>query len=307
MAGDPPTVAACAMLETGNHAVDVDAAPGVSAFLDGVQRSRVAGHVDGSPIIVATVAAVVRERLDRRMQTWTEPWIRHRVLAARAHLGEARWTDLERANVAPMDVSAATSSRRDALPLHPLAVRARALEIIAEERETLERRLAADWCRGETRWLWIDGGISGNLAVDATSSAFGVVKSHNTLYGDSDHIRATLALSVGERGPLFVVQHRSRRAIASWYVRVHAPQHGDPLHGLVRVEVAPPPQLFAHTDTDHRHPLPEAMAQLTARADQISAWIYAERAPISLPDPRWDTLTYGIYACEQFLKAIIGS
>ena len=307
MTSDAPTVATCAMLESDGRRVDAEALPGVSAFLDGVQRSRVARHIDGSPIVVATIAAVVRERIDRRMQTWTLPLVRHRVLAARAHIGDDRWEELERANVSPIDVSASSSAPRDALPVHPLAVRARALELVAEERETLERRLAADWCRDETRWLWIDGGISGNLAVDAASSAFGVIKSHSTLYGDNDHVRATLALTVGERGPLFVVQHRSRRAIASWYLRVHAPQHGDPLHGLVRIELAPPPLLFAHDDIERQRPLASALAQLTQRADQISAWIYAERAPISLPDPRWDTLTYGVYACEQFLKATIGS
>jgi hypothetical protein len=310
LGGDPPSVAQCAMLETdGARAMPTDRDPGVSAFLDGVQRSRVVGHVTGSPIVFATVGAVVRERVDRRMQTWDLPRLRHLVLAARAHLGESAWAALEATGVDPIDVTEASSraGAGDSVPLHPLAVRARALDLIATERETLERRLAAEWCQREPRWLWIDGGVSGNLAVDANSPAFGVVKSHTTLYGDGDALRTTMALATGERGPLFLVQHRARRGVASWYLRLHGSDDGDPLHGLVRVEVAPPSSLFRPDDKTHAHPDAVAVAALAQRANDISAWILAERAPVSLPDPRWDTLTYGVYACEQFLKALIGS
>ena len=293
------------MLETpGRRTLSVDTPVGVDAFLDGIQRSRVVGHLEGSPIVFATVAAVVRERRERRMSTWRTPSVRHLILASRAHVGESHWTSLVDAGVDPVDIS---SSGRADVPLHPLAVRARALELVAQERETLERRLAAAWCSAESRWLWIDGGISGNLAVDADARAFGVVKSHNTLYGDEALLRTTLALEVGERGPVFLVQHRARRGVASWYLRVHASDDGDPLHGLMRVEVAPPATLYRPADKAAADPVPSAVEELARRADEISGWILAERAPIALPDPRWDTLTYGVYACEQFLKAMIGA
>lgn len=291
------------MLESNiGHAMPTSAAAGVRAFLDGIQRSRVIGHLNGSPIVFATVAAVVRERIDRRMSTWGEPRLRHLVLASRARVGEQHWSAMA-SSLTLLDIT-----ENDTIEplLHPLGVRARALEVIAQERETIERRLAAEWCGAESRWLWIDGGVSGNLAIDENSTAFGVVKSHNTLYGDAASLDTMMALDVGERGPLFLVQHRSRRAVASWYMRVHASDDGNPLHGLVRVEVAPPSSMFAANDTERAHPDPVALQALTRRADEISAWILAERAPISLPDPRWDTLTYGVYACEQFLKAIIG-
>ncbi len=305
LAGDPPSVASCIPLERpGDCAVRADSEPVVAAFLDGVQRSRVVGHLADSPLVFATVAAVVQERIDRRMVTWTTPRVQWLLLASRTHLGERHWTSLEETGLAPIDVS---DPGRNDVPLHPLAVRARALDFVAQERETLERRLAADWCRTESRWLWIDGGISGNLAVDAAAPAFGVVKSHSTLYGDAAAIRAALRLGVGARSPLFLVQHRARRGVASWYLRLHTGRGGDPLHGLVRVEVAPPSTLFAPADTSFTHPDPVAVDALSARADAISAWMLAERAPLSLPDPRWDTLTYGVYACEQYLKALIGS
>jgi len=302
---DVPTVASCILLEQpGERAVAPSDRSGIDAFLDGVQRSRVLGHLAGAPIIFATVGAAIRERRDRRLEQWGDPWVNHMILASRALIGEGAWGSLEAAGVAPLDLSEGNSN---VAPLHPLAVRARALDVVAQEREALERRLAADWCRSEDRWLWIDGGVSGSLAVDAHSPAFGVVKSHNTLYGDDQTMRTTLALPVGERSPLFLVQHRARRAVASWYLRLHQSADGDPLHGLVRVEVAPPLTLFQPHDTDGRHPESTALALLTTRADTISAWILAERAPLALPDGRWDTLTYGVYACEQYLKAVIGS
>jgi hypothetical protein len=38
------------------------------------------------------------------------------------------------------------------------------------------------------------------------------------------------------------------------------------------------------------------------RADELSRWILAERAPLSRPNPRWDRLLYGIAAVERHLR-----
>jgi hypothetical protein len=45
-------------------------------------------------------------------------------------------------------------------------------------------------------------------------------------------------------------------------------------------------------------------ADLTRRADEVSRWILAEVAPVSLPDGRWHTMLYGVRDCEEFLRAI---
>lgn len=319
MRSDPPTVATCVALEEGladgtaravlQHPTDYPT-PEVSAFLDGVQRSRVVGYVAGSPIIFATVAAVVRERAERQLTTWREPRVRHVLLAERATIGDTVWNALSESGLTPLDLTEDAEAG-----VHPLATRTRALDRVNAERETLERRLAAEWCRDESRWLWIDGGISGNLAIDEHAPAFGVVKSHTTLYGDAPAIRRALSLPFGERSALFLVTHRARLGVASWYLRVHAARDGDPLHGLVRVEVSPPAMLFGGRTPSAANEAwvadpaadPRAVAALGEQADRISRWILADRAPVALPDPRWDTLSYGIYACEQFLKALIGS
>jgi hypothetical protein len=40
------------------------------------------------------------------------------------------------------------------------------------------------------------------------------------------------------------------------------------------------------------------------RVNEISRWILAEAAPVSLPDARWDTMVYGVRDCEEALRAI---
>ncbi len=293
---DPPSISRCEPLEAGGvRTVGPVAEPVIAAFLDGIQRSRVIGHVHGTPLVFGTVAAVIRQRVERRLSTWQAPRVQRAIFVSRSGLGDVVWTALA-ASLADHGVPLVDTTEgqpADAISAHPLAQRARALDVVALEREQAERQLAAQWCANERAWLWIDGGIAGNLAVDAHAPAFGVVKSHNTLYGDAGSVRDVLALHDGERSPAFLVGHRPRRAVASWYLRLRASANGDPLHGLVRVEVAPP--------------APEATQAFGAHADLISSWILAEGAPLSLPDPRWATLTYGVYACEQYLKSIIGS
>ena len=46
--------------------------PGVLAFLDGVQRSELVAYAGSAPIVVAEIAAAVRERRDRRLHTAVE-------------------------------------------------------------------------------------------------------------------------------------------------------------------------------------------------------------------------------------------
>lgn len=296
LGGDMPNIAACTPLESlGARAVPEATSPLVSAFVDGVQRSRLLGHVGPAPIVFATVAAAVRERVNRQLRTWDAPRVTRLLLVSRARAGEAAWATLEASGAPLVDTTDAVEP--SALPLHPHALRSRALDIVALERERLERQLATGWCAAHASasdgWLWIDGGIAGNLAIDADAPAFGVVKSHTTLYGDHDAVRAALSLRAGERSAAFLVGHRSRRAIASWYLRLRDAPAGDPLFGLVRVEVAPPAD--------------DAMAAFTARCDELSSGILLERAPVSLPDARWDTLSYGVYACEHYLQALIGA
>src|SRR5439155_7669026 len=69
----------------------------------------------------------------------------------------------------------------------------------------------------------------------------------------------------------------------SWYLRLWPWEGNDLLYGLLRVEAR------AHPET-------------VARASAISAWLTAERAPLSTPDRRWDRLLYPIHDVETYLR-----
>lgn len=301
-----PVVAPCVLLEPwAPRPIPPAERSGVRGFLDGIQRSRVVAHRHGVPLVAATVAAAIRQRPDRTLVGWEAPLVERWLLVSRQALaqgapdGERAWAGLVATGVPLRDTTEGMAV--DALPLHPRALQLRALERVALERERLERLLAAAWCRNPAGWLWVDGGIAGNVAIDAAAPAFGVVKSHTTLYGTAADLRQLLALPEGARSPLSLVGHRLRRAVASWYLRLRPATASDPLHGLVRVEVAPPTGV-----ADPAGASAEGVAALEALATRLSGWILAERAPVALPDPRWDTLTYGIHACERYLAALVG-
>jgi hypothetical protein len=79
---------------------------------------------------------------------------------------------------------------------------------------------------------------------------------------------------------------RTLAPVYAWGLRLWPWEGKDLLHGLVRVEVA-------------------AANGSSETADAISQWLLAERAPLSLPDRRWDRLLYGIYSVEQYLRSRI--
>ena len=95
-----------------------------------------------------------------------------------------------------------------------------------------------------------------------------------------------LGLREGERTTAVGLSSPRRNPVASWYLRLRDAGGRSPLFGLVRVEVA-------------------REGDLTARADLVSRWLLAERAPVALPDQRWDVMVYGIRECEQYLSAIL--
>jgi hypothetical protein len=260
-----------------------DPMPGFAAFLDGTQKSHVATYFGGVPIAIGTVAAVVRDRRDRRLHTWAHT-VERRVYLSRAHVGPTVWDRLTAAGLDPRD----TRDGEDAnAPLeHPIALRESVVHRVQKDRERVEEALALRWCQLEDRPAFIDGGLSGAEPVAHSPSVVGVVKSHRTLYASGEALAAVLSLGAGERSTAFLVTSPKRASVASWYLRLRDPRGRDPMWGLVRVEVA-----AGHAD-------------ITARADEVSRWILAETSPVSLPDGRWDKMVYGVHDCEEFLRAI---
>ena len=264
--------------------------PGFDAFLDGTQASRVLYASDtGVPVVHGTIAAVVRERRNKRLFTWRHV-VEHRLYAPRTRLPSELWAALLESGIELRDTGD-SDDEAQAAGDHPIALRDAAIHRLQKDREWAEVRLAADWCEREVRPILIDGGISGSERVAVSTCAVGVVKTHRTLYAEGDALARILGLRRAERSSVFRITSPKRTPVASWYLRLRDRSGADPMWGLVRVEVA--------------HPDRADEAGIGVRADLVSRWILAEAAPIALPDSRWDKMVYGIRDCEEFLRAVI--
>lgn len=254
------------------------------AFLDGIQRSVVIGYLDITiPVVHGTTAAAIRERDDRTLHTWSDGPIVERSLFLPAALAGTSTMSALAASGIPVHN---TLPAADPVALrHPAELLGLARQAVQARREQAEERLAGAWCASARTPLYVDGGIGGFAAASRSPLAVGVVKSHHTLYVDADAVATVASLRPGQRTSAFVVATRRRTRVASWYLRLR--DTGAPLGGLVRVEVAE-----AGFDS--------------ARADQISGWVLAEREPVALPDSRWDVMAYGIRDCEEYLRAVAG-
>lgn len=256
---------------------------GFVAFLDGIQRSRVLAHAGSVPIVHGAVAAAIRERVDKRPRTWSVPVVTQALYAPLAQLDPAVAQALG-ARVPLRDTGPVAAA--PAVLQHPQEHMARALTAVQRAREAAELSLIGAWVVRGRGPLLVDGGISGSEPGAHSEGVVGVVKSHRTLYADAAALPLVLGLREGERTTAVSLSSPRRHPVASWYLRLRGAGGRGPLFGLVRVEVA------VRTD-------------LTSRADLVSRWLLAERAPVSLPDARWDVMVYGVRECEQYLSAIL--
>jgi hypothetical protein len=203
---------------------------------------------------------------------------------------------------------------------------------VRRDRESLEVRLAEEWCVARTvagasdpapvpgngtgaardgaaraiahsalpeiiapgSAIYVDGGLQRSDTLFASCHAVGVVKSHRTLYVSGAALRTVMSLAAGHRSSVFVVSAGWRPPVASWYLRLRNPRGHEPLWGLVRVEVSLAALQQLHHSAD-------------AWADAVSRGILAESAPLALPDARWDVMVYGIRDCEIYLRSALGT
>ena len=285
---DPPRMGECAMFERPR----LDAIPvagtevGFRAFLDGTQRSHVADYAGTIPIVAGLTAAVIRSRIDRRMTTWANGHVAEsRLYAPRRLLAPAALEQMESAGLELRDTLAANKETSG----HPIELLRCAVDAVKFDRERLEQGLAESWAGSTEDPLFVDGGLPAGPLASTSLGCVGVIKSHHTIYAPGDALATVLGLREDERSSAFVVQRSWGPPVLSWYLRLREPPSHDPFMGLVRVEVARRPE---HTATSVVH-----------RADEVSRWILAERAPLALPDARWDRMVYGIRDCEEYLRA----
>jgi hypothetical protein len=287
--GRPPRLVHAEVLEAGPmraRRIFGDPIVRFAAFLDGTQTSHVVAYAHGAPLVLGTIAAVVRQRRNRRLTTWQRPLVERRLYACLRAMTPNQRSALDALEIDVIDTTPVSGDPA----VHPFALRDEAVHRVQENREQAEQRLAEAWCTHEREPLFIDGGISGSEKVAISECTVGVVKSHRTLYAEGDALQTILRLRRGERSSVIRITSPKRVPVASWYLRLRDASGHDPMWALVRVEIALP----AHSDS----------AALGQRADEVSRWILAEATPLALPDARWDKMVYGIRDCEEFLRAV---
>lgn len=262
------------------HAVPPDPwRPVSAAFLDGVQQWRVVAYDGIVPIIRAWVAAAVRRRgPDRRLRTVHEAG-RELIVSFPERLSAGVRAALDDAGLRVHGVP----SERLAQPAQALAGARFAVEA---ERVRIERAVGERWLNDapDDEWLVVDGVLSDHAGLAAHNRTLGVVKSHGAQYFSGAEQERALTLPAGHRTSVFRPKARGSAAVFSWYLRFWPWEGHDLLYGLVRVE----------------GPARDATWQ---RAGALSAWLVAERAPLSAPDARWDRLVYPIHDVETYLRA----
>ena len=266
---------------------------GFDAFLDGAQESRIVHHADGVPIVFGRVAAVVRQRVSRRLVTWKRPAMGSRFYIPRELVPPTLWM---RVVDQGFDVVDTTSDSQGATGWasqepHPFTTAQRALDAVQRDREAVERTLGEEWCATRDGMLFVDGSIATSARIAAAPNVVGVIKSHRTLYVTGAAMRVVQSLRANHRSSVIRVDAYHRTPVASWYLRARDAKGQDPLWGLLRIETA----------------MPDASASPQAIADHanlVSRWLLAELMPLALPDSRWDKMVYGIRDCEEFLRAL---
>jgi hypothetical protein len=247
--------------------------PGAVAYLDGIQRSEILGYSGSTPILFAEIAAGVRERQDRRLHTVAEA--RRRLAVGRPSALAAAGDALQGLEPVPLP---------DDEPPHPIRDLVNAARAVDQHRGALEILLGDRYRARSDCWIVVDGSLSESPRWAADHRMVAISKSHSVLPFEGEDLERYLRLPFGHRSSIYAPETRSLAPVRAWALRLWSWEGRDLLHGLVRVEVAP-----ENASSD--------------RADTISRWIMAERAPISAPDRRWDRLLYGIYSVEQYLKA----
>src|ERR671916_3485679 len=277
-------------------------------FLDGVQSSREIGRIEMSPVIVATVAAAIVNRCERRfsrMPLESPPVVVQAVILPRSNGDasvEAFWELLLAAGFSELEPDEVPSTPHLVLdsgeyideqdPSDYVGMRERARGRIRSLRERLEGGMLGVWelddrVLDSDEWIAVDGQLQD--LPGSNRRAVGLIKSVARPEFVGRDVGMLLDLEPGMRTTSFVPDWQLRRSPGdhrtSWYLRVWPPQRGaDALGSLMRVE-AP-----RETEPD--------------QVDEISRWILAERAPLAKPDPRWPAMIYPIQYVEKILKPL---
>ncbi len=281
---DEPETGEHADLVEGNelqtHPIPEPPIPNPVSFLNGIERWSVVAYDGVVQVVSAYIAAAVRSRdADGVLHTTGE---RARAFAI---------APLDRMSAPSRQALEQSASDLERVDGDLVEQPARYLEMVEatvrRARAHLERELAEQALKdlGADEWLVLDGLLSRSPVVARHPRALGVIKSHGAQFLEGRGLERALTLRAGHRTSVFAVRGgHTRTEVYSWYLRLWPWEGNDLLFGLVRVEAR------AHPET-------------VTRAAALSAWLWAERAPLATPATRWDRLLYPLHHVEEYLKA----
>jgi hypothetical protein len=246
---------------------------GPVAFLDGTQHYDFVAHAGAAPLVIATISAAVRERVDRRLRT---------VARDSRTIAIGREVALDQAGDALGEIERVTLP--DEGPVHPIKDLLAVRRVVDRERGRLEIAVAKTYQVPAGGWLIVDGSLSDSPEWSSSANTLGIAKSHSILPFEGKELEEYLHLPCGHRSPVFAPTKSQVAPVYSWALRLWPWEGHDLFYGLIRVEARPG-------------------GETLAQADRISRFLMAERAPLSAPDARWDRLLYGFRTVEELLKA----
>jgi hypothetical protein len=279
-------------------------------FLDGVQSSREIGRIEMGPVVVATVAAAIINRCDRRfsrMPLESPPVVVQAVILPRSAGDEkvkAFWDLLVAAGFSELAPDEVPSSPHlvldsaeyvaDADPSDYVGMREMARVRVRALRERLEGGMLRQWelddrtLEDADAWIAVDGQLRD--IRESNRRAIGLIKSVARPEFVGKDVGMLLDLEPGMRTTSFIPDWQLRRDQSerrtSWYLRMWPPQRGaDALSSLMRIE--------APRDTG-----PEQI-------DEISRWVLAERTPLAKARPEVAAMIYPIHYVEKILKPLV--
>lgn len=295
----------------------------INSFCDGIRSTYFIGYDDTFPILYTRNASVVRTRDDatgyhskmyhfQRHQSMLlapfdlfRPSIRgvyERLNLYSKRLADLCWTGLGSEEYAP--------TPSDMQKMGNLAWQSRArrrARHLLDLSEQITAMAGAQLLREQdptgSSWLLKDGSLFQFKReylhrAEALRNIISCVKTHPVPFFGVEGERKVMQLEVGQRSVAFLPRpsreaqqkltlRQAYRPMVSWYLRVAPPNPHNSNHmsGIVRLDMA-------------------AVDDWQNWADEASWAVLDEFYGISaMPDPRYDVMPYGIYDCEQFLKA----
>jgi len=294
----------------------------IEAFCDGTRSTYFVGYESDLPIVYTRNASAVRTRekttgyhsdlyyIQRHQATLLAPFdlfspaiqqAYQRLNLYRNRLADLCWTGLEE-GYAPKPSDMVTMGN---LAWQRRARRrARHLLDLSEQITSITgAQLLREQDPTGASWLLKDGSLfqfkrEYLRLAEPLRNIVSCVKTHPVAYFGADGERQVRGLEIGERSVAFLPRpareaqkqyslRETDRQMVSWYMRVRQANQHDANHmsGIVRLDIA-------------------AIENWRDWIDEVSWAVLDEFYGISaMPDPRYDVMPYGIYDCEQYLKA----